>query len=105
MNWKLAEAKEQFSKVVRLAQAEPQVLHNRDLAVAAVISAKDLDSFLAWRLAQSEMTLASAFERVRALAQEEDWELVIPARQDRASAWMDDKPARKAVKPAPKRGG
>jgi hypothetical protein len=111
MIWKLAHAKEQFSKVVRLAQSEPQVLHNRDLAVAAVIGAKDLDSFRAWRKAQSEMTLMSAFAHVRALAKEEVWELAIPVRQDRANAWLANAieetgpdTARKRAKPPAAKG-
>lgn len=82
MNWKIAQAKQQLSKVVRLAQTEPQILQNRDEAVAAVVSAADFARFQEWQRLSSN-ALSQAFERIREIAKDEDWTLVVPARTDR----------------------
>jgi prevent-host-death family protein len=36
--WKIADAKQRFSEVVRRAQHQPQVIQNRDRPVAVVMS-------------------------------------------------------------------
>jgi len=82
VNWKIAQAKQQLSKVVRLAQIEPQILQNRDEAVAAVVSAADFARFQEWQRLSSN-ALSQAFERIREIAKDEDWTLAVPARTDR----------------------
>ena len=88
MNWKLAEAKQQLSKVVRLAQREPQILQNRDEPVAAVISADEFDRFREWQ-ARSGKTLAVAFDELREIARDEDWTLEVVPRVSRPNALLD----------------
>lgn len=95
MHWKLAQAKQQLSKVVRLAQKEPQILQNRDEAVAAVVSADEYERFREWKQ-RGETTLQQAFEELRQIAQDEDWELEVPPRGDRPNPVLDvvEAPAR-----------
>jgi prevent-host-death family protein len=49
MDWKIAEAKQRFSEVVRAAEDEPQRIYNRNELVAAVVSAAEIKEFLTWR--------------------------------------------------------
>lgn len=88
MSWKIAEAKQQLSKVVRLAQKEPQILSNRDEPVAAVVSMEELARFREWQ-ARSGKSLDQAFDELRKVAQEEDWELVVPERASRDNPMLD----------------
>jgi hypothetical protein len=99
MNWKLAAAKQQLSKVVRLAQDEPQILHNREQPVAAVISTNELNLFRAWKKEHSDKTLAQAFAALRQTASDESWELEVPGRTDRVNAWIGatEKSAKRSV--------
>ncbi|WP_296899130.1 type II toxin-antitoxin system prevent-host-death family antitoxin, partial [Thiohalocapsa sp.] len=48
MSWKIADAKQRFSELVRQAVAEPQLIYNRNRLVAAVIDAEDYQAFTAW---------------------------------------------------------
>lgn len=82
MNWKLADAKQHLSRVVRLAREEPQILQNRDEPVAAVVSLADFERFREWQR-RNEKTLAEAFAELRHTAAEEDWELEPSVRTDR----------------------
>ena len=52
MSWNIANAKQQFSEVVRRCVEEPQPVFNRSRQVAVVISAEDYTAFAAWRGAQ-----------------------------------------------------
>lgn len=52
MSWNIANAKQQFSEVVRLCVQEPQPVFNRSRQVAVVISTEDYTAFEAWRSAQ-----------------------------------------------------
>ena len=88
MNWKIAQAKQQLSKVVRLAQKEPQILQNRDEPVAALVSAEEFARFREWQSRHGD-TLADAFEELRKAAEEEEWELRIPPRTDRPNALVE----------------
>ena len=49
MSWKIGEAKQRFSEVLRKAAEEPQPIHNRDRLVATVIGAADSRAFFEWR--------------------------------------------------------
>jgi prevent-host-death family protein len=70
MSWNIAQAKQQFSEVVRLSAMEPQAIYNRDTPVAAVISAKEYAQFQQWRLATQEPTLEQQFDELRMALQE-----------------------------------
>ena len=82
MSWKLGQAKQHLSEVVRLAQRTPQRIQNRDLVVAAVIDAKTFDEFIAWRDKRRD-TLADALGELRAIVGESAYRLDIPPREDR----------------------
>src|SRR5688572_11607958 len=49
MVWKIAEAKQRFSELVKAAEDEPQWIYNRDKLVAAMVPADTLKEFLDWR--------------------------------------------------------
>jgi prevent-host-death family protein len=83
MIWNIAQAKQQFSEVVRLAAQEPQAIYNRDKPVAVMINADDFEAFRQWRAGQHAPTLAAQFAESRlALQQAGADALRIPARVD-----------------------
>jgi prevent-host-death family protein len=94
VNWKLADAKQQLSKVVRLSQSEPQILQNRNEPVAAVVSVEEYERFREWRDREGK-TLSAAFEELRRIAAEESWELDLPPRGNRPNALL---PVRRRAK-------
>ena len=83
MTWNIAQAKQQFSEVVRLSAQEPQAIYNRDKPVAVLINADDFEAFRQWRAGQHEPTLAAQFAEFRLALQQAGVEaLQIPARAD-----------------------
>jgi prevent-host-death family protein len=83
MNWKIAEAKQKFSELLRAAEEEPQWIYNRERLVAAVVPAETLQEFLEWRTRRERPSLADAFEELRRILRDEDYALEIPERRDR----------------------
>lgn len=83
MNWKIAEAKQKFSKVVRQAAEEPQLIYNRDRLVAVLVDAEDYETFEAWKEQRRRPSMADAIEEIRKICLEEDYELNLPERRDR----------------------
>lgn len=75
MSWNIAQAKQQFSEVVRLTAEEPQMIYNRDRCVAAVIDAESFKAFDAWRKRSACKTLGDEFAELRQIAAEESYEL------------------------------
>ncbi|MFN0315664.1 MAG: type II toxin-antitoxin system prevent-host-death family antitoxin [Burkholderiales bacterium] len=95
MDWKVAEAKQKFSDMVRRAAKEPQLIYNRDRLVAAVIDAESFGEFKAWHKHVNQASLADAFEELRRVAKEERYKLVVPRRKNRRNAilgTLDDVP-------------
>jgi prevent-host-death family protein len=92
VNWKVAEAKQRFSEVVRAAEEQPQMIYNRGKLVAAVVPADDLKKYLAWREKKEEPTIADAFAELRRICAEEDYRFEPPAREDRPNPFADDLP-------------
>lgn len=81
MTWNIAQAKQQFSEVVRLSAQEPQAIYNREKPVAMLISAAEFEQFHQWRTLQHEPSLIEQFADARAALQEAGFEaLDIPAR-------------------------
>ena len=70
MTWNIAQAKQQFSEVVRLSAQEPQAIYNRDARVAMLVNADEFEAFHQWRMAQHEPTLTEQFEQLRLALQE-----------------------------------
>ncbi len=67
MNWNIAQAKQHFSDVVKLAATEPQIIYNRNTPVAALITAEELAEYRAWRDARKRPTLLESFAELRQL--------------------------------------
>ena len=82
MSWKVAEAKQRFSEVLRKAAEEPQLIENRDRLVGAVIGARDLESYLAWR-ERAGSALGEAIDEIARICADEAYELEPPPRVDR----------------------
>jgi prevent-host-death family protein len=89
MHWKVAEAKQKFSDIVRQAAREPQLIFKRDRLVAAVVDAETFAAFQAWREQQERRSLADAFAELRRIAAEEDYTVELPPRHDRPNAFVD----------------
>ena len=89
MDWKIAEAKQKFSELVKAAENEPQWIYNRDKLVVAMVPAETLKEFLGWRRQREERSLAEAFEELRRICEEEDYTLEIPRRQERSNPFPD----------------
>jgi prevent-host-death family protein len=87
MSWKIADAKQRFSELVRQAVAEPQLIYNRKRLVAAVIDAEDYQAFKAWSEQRAARSLAEEMAELRQLMQEEDYELILPPRSSRPNAF------------------
>lgn len=82
MNWKIGQAKQRFSEVVREASEEPQRIFKRDRLVAAVVDAEELEEFLEWKRGREGRSLADAFEELRRLRGDEA-PFETPSRSDR----------------------
>lgn len=89
MNWKIAEAKQKFSELVKAAEDEPQWIYNRDKLVAAVVPAATLKEFMGWHHQKQERTLGEAFAELRRICEEEDFTLGTPPRQERLNPFPD----------------
>jgi len=95
MRWKISEAKQNFSEVVKSAAAEPQLIFNRKRLVAAVVDGETLVAFEDWRAGRELASLADRFAKLRTLIAGEDYDLEVPERRDRANAFaeaLDDIP-------------
>ena len=83
MDWKIAQAKEKFSELIRKSQKEPQVIYSRDKVVAAVISSDEYLEYKKTREDKETETLASRFRELRDICKEEDYEIKVPERENR----------------------
>ena len=87
--WKVAEAKEKFSEMLRWAAKTPQQIFSRDRLVAVVLGPETFESFENWRERQNSVTVGEAFGVLRTLCSEEGYVLEIPARVDRANRFAE----------------
>ena len=65
MDWSIAQAKQQFSEVVRLAAKEPQAIYNRTTPVAMVVTTDDYVLFKEWKARQDGNPLSDSIARLR----------------------------------------
>jgi antitoxin (DNA-binding transcriptional repressor) of toxin-antitoxin stability system len=70
MTWNIAQAKQQFSELVRLSAQEPQAIYKHDTPVATMVNAQEFAAFRAWRSAQQTPTLLAQFAQGRAAVAE-----------------------------------
>ena len=89
MNWRVGQAKQRLSELLRECAREPQLVYSRDRLVAAVISADLFEQFEAWREERRRKTLGQCFDEVREICREEQYELDTGDRVDRES-WITD---------------
>ena len=90
MTWNIANAKQQFSEVVRLTAEEPQAIYNRDKPVAVMISAAEYEEFKRWKQEKKQPTLVELFDEIRAiLAAEGEDGIEVPPRVDRPNPFDD----------------
>lgn len=92
MDWKIAEAKQRFSEVVRAAEDEPQRIYNRNELVAAVVSAAEIKEFLTWRDRHRKGSLADSIRELSRISAEEGYTLEVPKRepQGRPNPFAED---------------
>jgi hypothetical protein len=83
--WKIGQAKQRLSEVVRRAAEEPQIIQNRDHVVAAVIGPEEVGPFLKWRESQRGGGLSAALDEVQAICADEAYELPVAKRVDRST--------------------
>jgi prevent-host-death family protein len=89
MRWKIGQAKQQFSEVVRRAATEPQWICNRNRVVAAVVDAEMVERLRMIRPSEGRTSIAAAFDELRALTTRERYRLKTPARTTRRNAFAD----------------
>lgn len=90
MSWSIAEAKQQFSEVVRQAKDAPQLVHNRGTLVAAIVNPATLREIESWQKQVSQNTLAQELAELRQLMQTEAVEgLSLPGRGNRENPFVD----------------
>jgi len=86
MPWKIAEAKQRLSELLRQAADEPQEIANRERVVALVLGEKDMRDFLEWREAQRGESLAGALAEAQRICAEDGYVLPLEPRRDRLNA-------------------
>ncbi len=89
MNWRVGEAKQRLSELLRESASKPQLVYSRDRLVAAVISADLFEQFESWREERRRRTLGQSFDEVREICREEEYSLDTGERKDRDS-WITD---------------
>ncbi len=101
MRWKIGQAKQRFSEVVRRAAAEPQLICNRERVVAAVIDVGSADRLRSILEREGQRTIAEAFDAFRQVAARERYTLKIPQRKNRENAFPHaiDRPSRRHQRP------
>ena len=87
--WRVNEAKQRFSEIIRRSEAEPQKIYNRERLVAAVVSPTALEMLDHLREQRSKCTLAEIFSEIREICEEDGYELEIAERSDRVG-WPAD---------------
>jgi hypothetical protein len=94
MSWKVGSAKQRFSEVLRKAADAPQRIHNRERLVATVLGPEDSRAFFEWR-AERQHPMSELLREARRIAEEEDYELVVPRRADRPNPLLKVADARR----------
>ena len=91
MVWKIAQAKQNLSRLLRAAAEEPQRIYRRDRLVAAVVDSATFAEFESWRQEQERKKAPSeVFAELRQLCAEEDFEFPEVPRADRANPFADE---------------
>src|SRR5438046_433375 len=94
MVWKIAEAKQKFSEVLRKAADSPQVVQNRNRMVGAVLGERDARAFLDF-YGRRRTPLRDALLEARRICEEEAEDFVPPPRRDRPNPVLEPSRARR----------
>jgi prevent-host-death family protein len=89
MRWKIAEAKQRLSAVVKAAQKEPQLIANRDELVAAVVSYEAFEEYCELLERSQQSTLGESYKELRQICESECYELVVPERENRSNPMVE----------------
>lgn len=102
MDWGVAEAKQQLSKVLREARKGPQIIRTRGTIVGAVLGPSDAEAYLTWRQARRPRpSLAELTAEARLIAIEEGFDgIPVEPRTNRPNAMLAPKRATRRVKGA-----
>ena len=91
MTWNIANAKQQFSEVVRLTTQEPHAIYNRDKPVAVMVSPEEFEQFKQWKAERERPKMAELFDEIRAiLAAEGEDGIELAPRTTRYNPMVDD---------------
>jgi len=88
MVWKIAQAKQRFSEVLRASSHEPQIISRRERPVAALVSMEDFAEFSRWRKLRDQGSLGDAFAELREICRREDYRFHFAERVDRPNAML-----------------
>lgn len=83
MKWKIADAKINFSELIRKAEKEPQLIYNRDKMVAVVVGKDEFDELERIKKTITDRNLASALSEFSSICSEESYTFEAPSRQNR----------------------
>jgi prevent-host-death family protein len=67
MAWKVAEARQRLSEVLRNAAREPQTIYSRSRPVAVVVAVETFEEFRVWQAERKARTVGAAFAELRSL--------------------------------------
>ncbi|MGC1308183.1 MAG: hypothetical protein WA885_13230 [Phormidesmis sp.] len=90
MEWRIAQAKQQFSELIQAAMSEPQPIYRRNRLMAFLVEAELFQEFMEWRRQQQNLSIADTFDQIREFAIEEDFALEVPPRHSRDNPFADD---------------
>ena len=88
MQWKVADAKQKLSEVIRRASDSPQWIFSRDRPVAVLVSPEAFEE-LSELKSKQRGALGEAFAELRKICDEEDYVLEVPVRRDRANFFAE----------------
>lgn len=94
MVWKVAEAKQKFSEVLRRAAESPQVVQNRSRIVGAVLGERDARMFLDI-CGRRKTPLREALKEAQQICEEEQEDFVPSVRADRPNPLLEGRRARR----------
>lgn len=89
MNWDIVAAKQHFSVMVSNAASEPQWICEPGKEVAVLVDVETFRAFQAWREREVRRTLADDFAELRQICAEENVELSLHPRRDRANVFVE----------------
>lgn len=87
MKWTVADARKSFSELLKKSGKEPQMIYRRHEHVAVVVDPDMFRDFLDWLKQRDSRTVGEAFAQLRAVCEQEDYELLAPDRSSRPDSF------------------